>query len=196
MRVLVLAPMETEYSYFKSSLSKFSNLKNLYRVAKIGVGKASAASETALELYGSNYHFDFVFLVGFAASSSFYKQGDFVFPSFARYHDAHCPQGVCPDLERIYTLEGPDECTILTGDSFVDKTLSKSLQKSFGQKVLFDMEAASVAQIVFDLGIPFLVGKVVSDVPELDSNNLQSFEEFVQTHTDFAPFINYVEMLV
>jgi len=77
----------------------------------------------------------------------------------------------------------------------VDKTLAEQLVDRFGGDVLFDMEATAVAQIFYDVSIPVLVMKLISDVPQLDSENLQSFSEFVETHTDFSQFVFYLESL-
>lgn len=199
MNILIIAPMSSECENFRRALERYKAKKPLahkYKVEQAGVGKANAAGTAAIYAYTSTgFNPDLVVVIGYAAGSSLYKQGDVVMPSTARYHDAHCPAGVVEDLERIYNLEGIEPCTILTGDSFVDKTLADSLVKEFGNDVLFDMEATAVAQIFYDVEIPVLVMKMVSDVPQNDSENLQSFTEFVETHTDFSPFLYYLESL-
>lgn len=197
MRILVLCPMASEALYFKRALKSLNSTTHEYKVQTAGVGKANSASATALNLFNplDKKGFDLIAVVGYAAASSFYNQGDLIMPCQAIYHDTSCPPGIVEDLERVYQLQGVDDCTILTGDSFVDKSLAKQLIAKYNDKVLFDMESASVSQIAFETGIPVIVMKFVSDVPDTDSDNQQTFEEFVNTHTDFLPFISYLESL-
>ena len=198
MRILVICPMQSETEYFRTALQSIRKHNHTYSVQQAGVGKANAAATTALSIYNPNDSepFDLVAVIGYAAASSYFKQGDLVMPTKALYHDANCPVGVVEDLERVYDLEGIDEdCTILTGDTFINSEIAKSLISKYGDKILFDMEATAVAQIAYDTEVPVLVMKFISDVPDLDSDNLQSFEEFVNTHTDFLPFVSYLESL-
>jgi len=199
MKILIIAPKSSECENFRRALTRYSHshkLNHEYKVETAGFGKANAAGTAALYAYNpDNWVPDLVAVIGYAAGSSKYKQGDFVIPSKALYYDAHCPAGVVEDLERVYDLQGIEPVTILTGDSFVDKTLAEQLVDRFGGDVLFDMEATAVAQIFYDVSIPVLVMKLISDVPQLDSENLQSFSEFVETHTDFSQFVFYLESL-
>lgn len=201
MKILIIAPMLSECNNFRKALDRYpinskKHLRHEYKVETAGVGKANAAGTAALYAYNpGEWVPDLAVVIGYAAGSSKFKQGDLVIPNKALYHDAHCPAGVVEDLERIYGLEGMEPVTILTGDSFVDKKLAEELVEKFGCDVLFDMEATAVAQIFYDVNIPVLVLKLVSDVPQLDSENLQSFSEFVETHTDFSQFVYYLESL-
>lgn len=197
MNVLVLCPMEVERKNFIKSLSNYSQhmtCSNKYTVKQIGIGKCSAASETSLLVFDPQHKesFDLVVLVGYAAGSTYFSQGDFVIPMQARYHDVEVPEDLCPELTKVYSLHGVDDITILTGDSFITKEKSLQLTNKYGDKVIFDMEATSVSQVLDDTSIPFMVLKIISDVPE-DPDS--SFGEFIKAHTDFTQFISYIESL-
>lgn len=194
MNILVLAPMTRECDNFTRALRQRRKLKNQYKVVNCGVGKVNAAYNAALELFQASVTYDLVAVIGYAAASPYYKQGDFVMPSSARYHDARVPEGLVDELTRVYDLEGFDDCTILTGDAFVDKVLADELTNKYGLKVLFDMEATAVAQVCDEANVPLLVYKFISDIPQND-HNYQSFDEFVNSHTDFTQFVSGLEIL-
>ena len=201
MRILVVTPMQREEENFKNALNKWGTLKNQYKVILSGVGKVNAASEVSATLvesfinctHPSVLSYDIVAVVGYAAGTSKFTQGDILLPDKARYHDCRVPQGFIPELEEVYTLEGSDDITILTGDSFVDRELSLLLQEKYGKDIIFDMEATSVCQVCSEYNIPVILLKIISDIPEED--NLQSFEDFVNTHSDFTPFVQFLEYL-
>lgn len=190
MNVLVLAPMQSEADNFKSALSVYGHLANNYKVVQTGVGKVNMAATLSLELSSTDY--DLIAVVGYAAGSFKFVQGDFIIPCAAQYHDIVCPFGFLPELESRYELCGNDDVVILTGDSFVNKELANHLVERFGCDVLFDMESTAAAQVLSEYSIPLLVMKIVSDIPQ-EGSNLQSFEEFCKTHTDFKQFVGYLE---
>lgn len=186
--------MTCEYDNFTRALRHRRKLKNQYKVVNCGVGKVNAAYNAALEIFQESCAYDLVVVIGYAAASPYYKQGDFVMPSTARYHDAKVPEGLVDELTKEYELEGFDECTILTGDTFVDKALADELTAKYGLTVLFDMEATAVAQVCDEANISLLVYKFISDIPQND-HNYQSFDEFVNSHTDFTQFVSGLEIL-
>lgn len=192
MNILVLCPMLREYEYFMNALQSRHVLNHHYKVVNCGVGKVNAGYNAALEIANSDY--DLVTVIGYSAASQMYNQGDFIMPAYARYHDVDVPPTLVPELEEVYTLEGNDDCTILTGDSFIYKNNALSLIDKFGKFVLFDMESTAIAQVCSDFNVHLLVMKLISDIPTED-NNLQSFEEFVSTHTDFSRFLNALEVI-
>jgi nucleoside phosphorylase len=59
---------------------------------------------------------------------------------------------------------------------------------------LFDMEATAVCQVAEMFDLPIVVVKMVSDVPE-EGDNEHSYDEFVDSHSDFGVFIDYLESL-
>ena len=200
MNILVLAPMKEECEYFKLAIIKFlkeNELKHRYFIKNIGVGKASAAAETVLALNNVSVTipYDLIFLIGYAAATKAFPKGSFVFPDKTMYHDTpHSNAELFQDLTKSYELQGSDKnTTILTGDQFVTKELAEKLITQYGNRLLFDMEAAAVCQICQDTEIPVLVMKMISDNPEED--NLESFEDFVKTHSDFSAFVYFTETL-
>lgn len=194
MNILVVCPLQVEYNAFRNSL-KLVEVKNNYTLLKVGVGIVSSAVSLALELYKkSTIVYDLILIVGFAAGSKRFEQGDLVFPSKCKFAYASCPAQFS-NLGSTFTLEGSDDVVILTSDRFIDAEDSESLVECFSNKVLFDMESAAVCQVASDFDISILVAKYISDVPE-NNHSLQTFEEFTKTHQDFRGIILYVETLL
>ena len=177
--ILVITPMAAEQENMLNALNNYPNpLINAYTIRRGFVGKVYAAAATALAL--AEEKFDLVAVIGYAAASDAFNTGDVVCPSTARYHDARVPEGLdgVDFLTKPYALEGSDEATIYTGDSFA----------------LFDMEATAVCQIAAQHGVPAMVVKMVSDTPEKGCD-ADAFERFVVEHTDFTPFVEVLEKL-
>ena len=190
MNILVVAPMEQEQKNFKRALES-RECKHRYKTICSGIGKANAASSIALEVFNGNY--DLVAIIGYAASSKLFERGDVVIPSYAKYHDVDIPAGLVDELTKTYYLDGSDDVTILTGDSFITKEKAIELQQTHGVKVIFDMEATAVAQVCEEANLDLIVLKMISDIPEEDG--YESFTEFVEKHNDFACFLSYLELL-
>ena len=197
MNILVIAPMKVEADNFTRALNGIQH-RHHYRVCNSGIGKVNAASNTALELYGnpSARRYDLIAVIGYAGGSNRLGQGDFVIPRIARYHDVNCPVDLVPELTKEFELEGSDNVMILTGDSFVthENVIQINKQNTKCDAVLYDMEATAVCQVAEEAEIPVIVMKLVSDKPA-SSNNLQSFNEFVETHVNFSQFVHYLEAL-
>ncbi len=196
MRYLVITPTEREYRNMSSALSEHSNLKNSYTIVRTGVGKALAAASTAQALTRGNGEYDRIAVVGYAASTLGHERGEILAPRIARYHDCRIPGDFVPELTEPYPLLGHDDAVIWTGDSFVDGDLIAEIKERFGVKSgLFDMEATAVCQAAELFGqLPVVVVKMVSDVPEAGDSEL-SYDEFVNSHTEFGCFIDYLEQL-
>lgn len=188
MNILFLAPMHQEFKNMKSALQ--SQIQPFhYKVVEIGIGKASAAANTALEL-SNNY--DAVVLVGYAAASFKYQVNDFVTIGKVQYHDVSVPKGLAPELEQVYDLDGEPNL-LLTGDTFITKDLAIKLQLKYGKQILFDMEGAAVAQICEWTNTPLYIAKLVSDIPTNPNTN---FTKFVNEHSDFSQFVSFAKSLV
>lgn len=194
MNILVICPLKSEYDNFVRSL-KCVEVSNNYYPIKVGVGIVSAAVSTALELYKkSTINYDLILIVGYAAGSKLFEQGELVFPNKCKFAYANCPEQFS-NLGSTFDLQGSDEVNILTSDRFIDAKDSSVLVEQNSSKVIFDMESAAVCQVASDFDIPVLVAKYISDVPEAE-HNLQTFEDFTKTHTDFRGIILYVETLI
>lgn len=194
--ILVITPMAAEQENMLQALNNYPlPLLNAYTIRRGYVGKVYAAAATALAL--AEERFDLVAVVGYAAASAAYNTGDIVCPCAARYHDSHVPEGLdgVDFLTKPYALEGADEATIYTGDSFVGAEMIGEIKSRFAtDKALFDMEATAVCQIAAQHGVPAMVVKMVSDTPEKGCD-ADAFERFVCEHTDFTPFVEILEKL-
>lgn len=192
--ILVITPMASEEHNMLQALNNYPNpLLNSYTIRRGYVGKVYAAAATALAM--EEEKFDLVAVIGYAAASKEFSTGDVVCPRAARYHDARIPEGLdgVSFLTEPYELEGEDDATIYTGDSFVDAAMIGEIKERFATpRALFDMEATAVCQIASQRGVPALVMKMVSDTPEKGCD-ADSFERFVSEHTDFTPFVEILE---
>lgn len=196
MRYLVITPTEREYRNMTNALAQRSNLCNIYTVVRTGVGKALSAASTAKALARGKGEYDRVAVIGYAASTLGRERGEIVAPRIARYHDCRIPGDFVPELTEPYPLLGHDDAIIWTGDSFVDGAIIAEVKERFGvNSGLFDMEATAICQAAEVFGqIPVVVVKMVSDVPEAGDSEF-SYDEFVNAHTDFGCFIDYLEQL-
>lgn len=196
MRYLVVTPTERESRNMIKALEGRSGLNNIYSVVRTGVGKALAAASTAQALVRAKGEIDRVAVIGYAASTSDRQRGDIVAPRVARYHDCRVPDGFVPELTEPYPLLGHDDAVVWTGDAFVDGDIIADIKSRFGMSSgLFDMEATAVCQAAELFGqLPVVVVKMVSDVPEAGDTEF-SYDDFVNSHTDFGVFIDYLEKL-
>lgn len=195
MRYLIITPTEREFRNMTKALEQ-RECKNEYKVVRTGVGKALAAASTALALERARGEIDRVAIVGYAASTIGRERGDIVAPRVARYHDCQIPGDFVPELTEPYPLLGHDNAVIWTGDSFVDGEIIAQIKSRFGfESGLFDMEATAICQAADMFGdIPVVVVKMVSDIPELGDTSF-SYDDFVDSHSDFSVFVDYLESL-
>ncbi len=194
MKYLIVAPTEREYRNVTYALEGRTT-ENQYIVARTGVGKALAAANTALAIARENCDVDRVAIIGYAASTLGRERGELVAPRMARYHDCRIPGDFVPELTDPHPLLGHDDAVVWTGDSFVDAEIIVEVKEKYGLKSgLFDMEATAVCQAAELFDLPVVVIKMVSDVPE-EGDNEFSYDEFVNSHSDFTPFIDYLENL-
>lgn len=69
--------------------------------------------------------------------------------------------------------------TIASGDIFcTDAKMSQKINKKFNA-LCVDMEGASIAQTAFLSGVPFLVVRAISDIP--NNQNVMTYEKFLET---------------
>lgn len=194
MRYLVITPTEREYRNMSAAVQR-EGLKNSYMVARTGVGKALSAAGAALAIARANGDVDRVAIVGYAASTIGRQRGDIVAPRVARYYDCRIPGDFVPELTDPHPLLGHDDAMVLTGDSFVDGDIISSVKEQMGvESALFDMEATAICQAAELFDLPVVVIKMVSDVPE-EGDNEFSYDAFVDSHTDFSAFVDYLEEL-
>ncbi|MBQ2423234.1 MAG: hypothetical protein II262_00400, partial [Alistipes sp.] len=169
-----------------------------YTLICSGIGKAGAAAGVATAVAKASEPFEAVAVIGFAAGSLGFKQGDVVAPNCAVYHDCDVPEGFIPELTDQYALAGRDSVTVFTGDSFINGRSATEIMKRFDcSSAIFDMEIMAVAIAVRDYaaGIPLLAVKYISDVPQSGHTEL-SYDEFADSHSDFTPLLNRIEELL
>lgn len=192
MKYLVITPTVREYHNMVAALDG-KELQNSYSVVRCGVGKALAAANTALAIKQDD--FDRVAVVGYAASSLGRERGQIVAPRVARYHDCVIPGDFVPELTDHHPLLGHDDAVVMTGDSFVDgEIISQSMQRLNVKSALFDMEATAICQAAELFDLPVVVVKMVSDIPQ-QGDTEHSYDEFVDSHSDFGLFVEYLENL-
>lgn len=195
MRVLVVAPTGREYKYMRATLDAAQNTKHDYTLICSGIGKAGAAAGVATAVAKASEPFDAVAVIGFAAGSLGFKQGDVVAPNRAIYHDCDVPEGFIPELTDPYTLAGDDDITVFTGDSFINATSATEIMERFSTAhAIFDMEIMAIAIAVRDYAnaIPLVAVKYISDVPQ-SGHNEWSYDAFADSHSDFSPLLSRIE---
>lgn len=198
MRVLIVAPTTREYKYMRATLDAATDTKHNYTLICSGIGKAGAAAGVMNAIARSEQPFEAVAVIGFAAGSADFKQGDVVAPARTMYHDCDVPEGFIPELTDPYALAGADDISVFTGDSFVNATSVTEIMTRFNTKsAIFDMEIMAVAIAVRDYagGIPLLAVKYISDVPQ-NGHNEWSYDEFANSHSDFSPLLNRIEAIL
>lgn len=194
MRYLVIVPTEREYCNMMAAVAD-RELKNSYTIVRTGVGKALSAANTALAISRTDGEFDRVAIVGYAAATIGRKRGDIVAPRVARYYDCRIPGDFVPELTEPHPLLGHDDMGIWTGDSFVDGDMIAAVKRQYGfTDGLFDMEVTAVCQAAELFDLPVVVLKMISDVPE-EGDTEHSYDEFVDSHSDFGPFVDALEVL-
>ena len=193
--ILIVAPTERENRNIRLAIErKGETLKNRYTVAFSGIGKAAAAATITRYLLQAEQPYDLVAVIGYAAGTLGFKQGEVVMPNRVQYHDADIPEGFIPEVSDARKLLGTDDVTVFTGDSFVNAKSVAEIKARFGvERAIFDMEIGAIA-IACEMcdNMPLLAVKVISDVPE-DGHTELSYDEFANTWTDFSPILNRVE---
>lgn len=195
MRILIVAPTTREYKYMRATLDAAQNTKHNYTLICSGIGKAGAAAGVATAVAKAAEPFDAIAVIGFAAGSLGFKQGDVVAPNRAIYHDCDVPEGFIPELTDPYALAGNDDITVFTGDSFINATSATEIMERFSTAhAIFDMEIMAIAIAVRDYaaGIPLLAVKYISDVPQ-SGHNEWSYDAFADSHSDFSPLLARIE---
>ena len=195
--ILIVAPAERENRNIRLAIErKGETLKNNYTVAFSGIGKAAAAATITRYLLQAEKPYDLVAVIGYAAGTLGFKQGEVVVPNRVQYHDADIPEGFIPEVSEARKLLGTDDVTVFTGDSFVNAKSVAEIKARFGvEKAIFDMEIGAIA-IACEMcdNMPLVAVKVISDVPE-DGHTELSYDEFANTWTDFSPILNRIELL-
>lgn len=193
--ILIVAPTERENRNIRLAIEcRGEQLKNKYTVAFSGIGKAAAAATITRYLLQAEQPYDLVAVIGYAAGTLGFKQGEVVVPNRVQYHDADIPEGFIPEVSDPRNLLGTDDITVFTGDSFVNAKSVAEIKARFGvERAIFDMEIGAIA-IACEMcnNMPLVAVKVISDVPE-DGHTELSYDEFANTWVDFSPILDKIE---
>lgn len=196
MNILIVTPTERENANMLAALGRAASTRNTYTVIRSGIGKAAAAANTAAAIARAEKLFDMIAVIGFAAGTLGFRQGEIVMPDTARYHDCDIPDGFIPELTDPFALGGKDDITVFTGDSFVNAGSAREIKARFGaERAIFDMEITAVVIAANELGgVPVVAVKMISDVPE-DGHTEHSYDEFADSHSDFSEILARLEEL-
>lgn len=197
MNILIVAPTGREYRNISAAVSAASATRHSYTVVCSGIGKAASAATVARALATAENPYDAVAVIGFAAGTLGYQQGEIVCPSVAQYHDCDVPAGFIPELTDPIALKGgAEDVMVFTGDSFVNAEIIADIKSRFGvEHAIFDMEITSIAIAAEICGkVPVMALKMISDVPEAGHTE-QSYDEFADSHADFSAFIEILEQM-
>jgi adenosylhomocysteine nucleosidase len=168
---------------------------------KSGIGKVNAALSTTLLLH----QFKPAYVINTGSAGGYLESlnvGDVVISSEVKHHDVDVTvfnyeygqvPGLPPAFEADPKLVGIAEMSakqitdlqvvtglIATGDSFMnDPERVKFVREKFQDLYAVEMEAAAVAQVCYQFGIPFVVIRALSDIAGKESN--VSFDQFLET---------------
>lgn len=176
-------------------------------ITKAGIGKTNASVTATLLL--ERFDIDYVINVGVAGGLLPAKQLDLVLCDGTVYHDVDIfgnEYGQIQDMPHIYptSIELTKKASyvakkmgmrylrgiVASGDQFVtDSKKLDRIRKSVKEIVAVEMEGASIAQVSYIYGKPFIIIRVISDV--LDSKEqLKEYEEIkdeaCQKNSDFV----------
>lgn len=169
-------------------------------LVKSGIGKVNAAMTTTILL--EKYQPDVVINTGSAGGfDANLKIGDIVISDEVAHHDVDVTAfgylkgqmagmpATYPSDEKLMTIakEAVAEVgehnsaigLICSGDVFMaDSVRVEAVRQDFPTMKACEMEAAGVAQVCYQFGIPFVVIRALSDIAGQEANNI-SFDEFL-----------------
>lgn len=168
---------------------------------KSGIGKVNAAMSTTILI--ERYHPDLIINTGSAGGlNPELNVGDLVISDDVCHHDVDATvfgyaYGQVPQMPAAYqaderliqvaeeaarSLEGIQvkKGRIASGDSFMsDPDRVQMVAEKFPGLQAVEMEAAAIAQVAYQYGLPFVIIRALSDIAGRESD--LSFEQFLQT---------------
>lgn len=168
---------------------------------KSGIGKVNAAMSTTILI--ERYHPDLIINTGSAGGlNPELNVGDLVISDDVCHHDVDATvfgyaYGQVPQMPAAYqaderliqvaeeaarSLEGIQvkKGRIASGDSFMsDPDRVQMVAEKFPGLQAVEMEAAAIAQVAYQYGLPFVIIRALSDIAGKESD--LSFEQFLQT---------------
>lgn len=171
-------------------------------LVKSNIGKVNAALATALLI--DRYHPEIIINTGSAGGfDTSLNIGDVVISTDIRHHDVdvtafNYEYGQVPDMPPSfvpdpYLVEIAEKAAqkndaevqivkglIATGDSFMsDPDRVRSVKEKFPDLKAAEMEAAAIAQVCYQFGVPFVIIRSLSDIAGKDAD--RSFDQFLET---------------
>lgn len=168
---------------------------------KSGIGKVNAAMSTAI--LAEKFKPDAIINTGSAGGyNPGLNVGDVVIATEVRHHDVDVTvfgyeYGQVPQMPPAYTAdeqlfaiaqEAANDISgiqvgrglVVTGDSFMDDPARADFVRSkFEDLYAVEMEAAAIAQVAYQFGIPCVIIRSLSDIAGKESNI--SFDQFLET---------------
>jgi len=168
---------------------------------KSGIGKVNAAMSTTILLH--QFKPDYVLNTGSAGGYlNTLNVGDIVISTEVRHYDVDVtafgyeygqvpgmPAAFEADPALVKIAENSGEHLtdiqiakglIVTGDSFMnDPNRAQFVREQFEELIAVEMEAAAIAQVCYQFGVPFVVIRALSDIAGKESE--VSFEQFLDT---------------
>lgn len=158
-----------------------------------GIGKVNAAAGTTNLII--HYHPDCLISTGAAGGiDSCLKVMDVVVGKQVCYHDVRCGEDVDPgqvqglppkfegDTNLLYKAMSVNsevrvqQGLICTGDQFItSRDELNNIKQTYPEGLAVDMESASIAQVAYLYGVPFLSFRIISDCPGAENH----FEEYL-----------------
>lgn len=181
-------------------------------ISKCGIGKVNSALKTYRII--CDWQPELVINSGVAGGvDSCAPVGTILIADGAGYHDVWCGPGTLPGqadgspavfkpyprgLSIAGELQSEDRNIqlglIASGDMFITKPEEiDKIKHIYSEAIACDMESASIAQACSEAGIPFMVVRVISDMPG-NGNNIEEYQNF-WTDAPVKTF-NIIEMLL
>lgn len=204
MKIGVIIAMDIEYRCMHDALGGDTGRlgNNDIVLWRCGIGKVNAAIGT-LQLI-EQHHPDAIVSTGLAGGiDSQLDVMDIIAASQAVYHDVWCGMG-CEmgqiqglptrfdaDAHLLATAQNtPTEGhlvkgLICTGDQFItDRNALDEIKRKFPDGLACDMESAAIAHTCYQLKMPFLSLRVVSDTPGRTDNHQMQWDDFLNSMCD------------
>ncbi len=189
-------PHKWENDFVKGTIGRLNKSEVL--VALSGIGKV-AASVTCSEIIRS-FSPDIILNIGVSGGfGEDIQQGDIVLSEQVGYHDVSCgediPWGQVQGFPHFYEphqaiIEKIKETNphiktglVLCGDRFLSNPKEHLfIQKTFPNVKAVDMESAAIAQTAYIYQYPFLIIRIISDLPCI-GNSYEQYKNFWKDRT-------------
>lgn len=187
----------TESSLGNATVFLGNEGKNEFVVSSCGIGKINAALQTQTII--DEFHPDLVINTGVAGGlDPVMAIGSVLVADTVAYHDVWCGPGTvigCADGCPLFFKPSPDGMKLMeeiaddsdldikfgllcSGDRFISLPEEVELiKKSFPEALGCDMESAAIAHTCFRNNVPFMIIRVMSDMPG-GGDNISEYKNF------------------